>query len=135
MRVQEVLMNFRKLLILGCLILTILTLTGCEDDTYVHLLGEEAARDAQDLANGATLEGSVDFRTMAREKTLALSDWTKMSVIWIIPASIIIGIFGLFTFKNTVWIKKMSIFLFIIGIPVLMLVITYGSAFLAAWFL
>ena len=113
--------------------LTVLpVLTG---STYDHLIGEEAEQNAIDLANGVTMQTDLNFRTWISQATLSVSDYTKLWAIPVIIGSIIIGIFLLLIFKNTAKVKKYAIFLFILGIPALMVLVTYGAAALASWFL
>lgn len=110
-------------------------LSGCTD-SYEHLLSEEAAVQAvEDIAKGTTVAGSINIRDWCYNAAIGLSNMSKVVSIWVIPCSIIIGVFLLLVFKNTASIKKTAIFLFIIGIPLIMVLLNYGAAFLATWFL
>lgn len=103
--------------------------------TYDHLIGEEAEQNAIDLANGVTVQTDLNFRSWLSQATLSISDSTKLITIPFVIGSMIIGIFLLLVFKNTAKVRRYAIFLFLIGLPALMILINYGAAALASWFL
>ena len=84
---------------------------------YDHLLGEEATQNAIDLANGKNINTSVNLQESMLNLCINISSICKSMIIWMLPLSIIIGIVMLMSFKNTAWIKKTAIFVFILGIP------------------
>lgn len=130
--------QIRKIALILSVFILCSTLCACNasnGDTYTHLLGEEAAQSAIDLANGTTISGSVNFRTWVSNVTLSIAVGLRSVCVIVCFVSVLVGIIGLFLFKKTMWIRKYCIFGAIIGIPVLMIVLTYGSAFLASWFL
>lgn len=129
--------NFiKKSGILLLLICGVWLLCGCSSgDTYVNLLGEEAAQNAQDFADGETISGSINFRTSLQEGTLAFCNMMKSITVIMAPASFLLGLVGAIIFRKTVWIRKGCTFILMMVVPIVLVVLTYGSAFLASWFL
>lgn len=122
-------------IVLFCMIYMVL-FTGCDTaDAYVNMLGEENAQLAQDIADGETISGTIDMRSSLAEGSLAFCNTMKSVTVIMAPASFILGLLGLFIFRKTVWIRKGCIFVLMILVPVALVVLTYGSAFLASWFL
>lgn len=127
---------FKKVSVLLLLICSMWLLCGCNNgDTYVNLLGEEAAQNAQNFADGETISGSINFRTSLQEGTLKFCNSMKSITVIMAPASFLLGLFGAIIFRKTVWIRKGCIFILMIAVPAALVVLTYGSAFLASWFL
>lgn len=127
---------FRKIFALFLLVLLTGLFSGCNTvDTYINMLGEETAQQAQDIADGKTVSGSINARTTLADATLSFCNAMKSITVIMAPASFIIGFLGVIIFRKTVWIRKGCTFVLMIAVPVTLVVITYGSAFLASWFL
>ena len=122
-------MGKSKVVILLVLCAWMLLFTACSD-SYDHLIGENAANEAVENISNMKLDTHLNFRTWLMNLTLKISDACKVPAIIGIPISIVIGIILLNVFKNTATIKRTAWFLFIIGIPILLLTLAWGSAIL-----
>ena len=126
----------QKFILLALLVFCIGMMCGCDTaSTYVNMLGEESAQQAQDFADGETISGSINVRSSLAEGTLAFCNTMKSLTVIMAPGSFILGLLGVILFRKTVWIRKGCIFILMLAVPIGLVVLTYGSAFLASWFL
>lgn len=112
------------------LLLSLCFVFGACSDSYDHLIGEEAAQQTVNNISNMQVSGHVNFRTALMNATLSVSNAFKVPAIIFIPLSIVVGIILLNVFKNTARIKKTAILVFIIGIPVILFLLGWGSAIL-----
>ena len=120
---------FVKTMILFCFLSLFLSFSACSS-SYEHLIGEEAAVETVNNINNVSLTGQINFRTWLMNVTLSVSNAFKVPAILFIPLSIVVGIILLNVFKNTAGIKKTAILVFILGIPVILFLLGWGSAIL-----
>lgn len=142
-------------LIMAAAIMCTILLTGCtNDDVYnsANAYREKVVDSAMDLANG-TQEAveSIDIKeignevgttvknaanTAAAKSTTAVGLGLNKACPVIIVTSLVIGII-LWLIANkasAIKLKQTAIGLFIIAIPFIMILLTYGMAFLSSWF-
>ena len=112
-----------------CLFVLFFSFTACSS-SYEHLIGEEAAVETVNNISNVSLTGQINFRTWLMNVTLSVSNAFKVPAILFIPLSIVVGIILLNVFKNTAGIKKTAILVFILGIPVILFLLGWGSAIL-----
>lgn len=98
--------------------------------SYENLLGEEAAANTVEEISNMRMDTHLNFRTWLMNLSLKISEGCKVPAIIGIPLSIIIGIVLLNVFKNTATIKRTAWFLFILGIPILLITLAWGTAIL-----
>ena len=120
---------FVKTMILFCFLSLFLSFSACSS-SYEHLIGEEAAVETVNNISNVSLTGQINFRTWLMNVTLSVSNAFKVPAILFIPLSIVVGIILLNVFKNTAGIKKTAILVFILGIPVILFLLGWGSAIL-----
>ena len=120
---------FVKTIMFLCLFVLFLSFTACSS-SYEHLIGEEAAVETVNNISNVSLTGQINFRTWLMNVTLSVSNAFKVPAILFIPLSIVVGIILLNVFKNTAGIKKTAILVFILGIPVILFLLGWGSAIL-----
>lgn len=120
---------FLKTIMFLCLFVLFLSFTACSS-SYEHLIGEEAAVETVNNISNVSLTGQINFRTWLMNVTLSVSNAFKVPAILFIPLSIVVGIILLNVFKNTAGIKKTAILVFILGIPVILFLLGWGSAIL-----
>ena len=91
-----------------------------------HVAAEEGFEDAEDMIDRAVASGSKYI-----SKSLNKVGWVVIFV------SLLIGMLMAFICSHTAAIKlyRTSITVFIIGIPLIMLFLMYGMAFLSSWFM
>ena len=128
MKQTKVLMKSKVILLLALSVL-MLIFAGCSS-SYEHLLGEEAANETVNNISNMQIDTHINFRTWMMNLSLKVSEACKVPAIIGIPISIIIGIVLLNVFKNTASIKKTAWLLFIIGIPLILLTLAWGTAIL-----
>ncbi len=120
------------LLITGCL-----TLTGCtlreavSEDSDIYQYVKEHTEELQEGTGQAAENGTRRLT----QGIFSVSDKLKSSAPIIIIGSILIGIILLFLFNNEQGMRRHAIFVFILGIPIIDLLLVYGTAWLAGWFL
>lgn len=138
----------RNLLKTGIVMFLILCVfTACsQEEIYQHALeyadSSRAALQEASNAEGRILDGNLENAEQEMEKlagsgTKFLSDTSKAAGIYVIAGSVIIGIILAFLSAKASAIKlyKMAWFVFIIGIPCVTIILIYGLAFLASWFM
>lgn len=141
-------MNRIKLLVI--LLITLL-LTGCAstndyyDYAQSYMLSEDEVRLLTERRLGVEIDGmnldksSFDnvsdyYRYVASNYASYISDYAKYYGVWIIIFSEALGIILLLLAKRSIQVRKTAVFVFILAIPILTLVLMYGTAFLADWF-
>ncbi len=92
---------FLKTIMFLCLFVLVLSFTACSS-SYEHLIGEEAAVETVNNISNVSLTGQINFRTWLMNVTLSVSNAFK------VPA----------------------ILVFILGIPVILFLLGWGSAIL-----
>lgn len=114
-------------IIAGCM------MTGCavSEDTDVYQYVKEHTTELQDISGQAKEKGTRSLAQMI----FAASDKLKSTAPLIIIGSVLIGLLLLFLFHNEQSMRKHAIFVFILGIPIVDLLLVYGTAWLAGWFL
>ena len=87
----------------------------------------------QEIINQLAEGEDVELEGPSLISPLKYLEWCntmKMYAPIVIVVSILIGIFLVYIFKKDKPIQKVGIFLFIIGIPVIVIVVVYGTCYL-----
>lgn len=115
------------LIIAGCM------MTGCaiSENTDIYQYVKEQTAELHDITGQAKENGT---RSLA-QGIFSVSDKLKSTAPIIIIGSILIGLLLLFLFHNEQQMRKHAIFVFILGIPIVDLLLVYGTAWIAGWFL
>ena len=71
------------------------------------------------------------YKYLLHEYAVAGSTLTKTWGVILIPASIVIGIILILLARKSIQIRRIALFVFIVGIPVIIFLLIYGSAVLA----
>lgn len=108
-------------------------MTGCavSEDTDIYQYVKEHTTELQDIPGQAKENGTRSLT----QAIFAASDKLKSTAPLIIIGSILIGLLLLFLFHNEQGMRKHAIFVFILGVPIIDLLLVYGTAWLAGWFL
>lgn len=111
-------------------VFTTITLAGCDDESVYD---ELVAGDYDDTVSSVvddSKEAGDNVIDMTRDVTLKFFSSFKAIAPVIIIVSILVGSCILLVVKNNKKIRKNAIFVLIIGIPLLVIIVVYGSAFI-----
>ena len=104
-------------------------LMGC-DSAYESLIGESAAIETVESIHKPSTFSYSNAKDYLMALSLKVSDAFKLPAMILLPISIAIGVLLLNIFHNTAAIRRSAWFLFIIGIPLILLLLGWGSAIL-----
>lgn len=118
--------------------LLMVSLSGCAStqDAYDHIANQTYLQDAFESVSEAN-EGVIagGWKETLAYYTYEFADTAKTLVVYVVAGSFLLGLLGLLLVKNDAKVRRFCVLVLMIIIPVLAIVITYGAAFMASYFL